>query len=191
MAPALAAAAGLCLCGCDTVREATLTGHLWDGNNYVVPATQPQLTLAQTPQGILAQYNSASERNGQVHRRAYLLEANYQRVASGKQPVFVDPAKIQPQTPIPVFWEMPKNQSLPELCAVCQTNFDSFVLYRAGQRRETYDLPVFKDRRKAAEKAALTPLAATGDAAIAATIIGAIGAVFWAICHVQGGWPSN
>lgn len=175
----LAAAACLCLCGCESVRDVTITGHLWNQSDYIVPSPEARLTLAQTPDGILVQYNSVTERNGEIHRHAYFLEANNQRIAAGKQPVFIDPATIQPQTTIPVFWRMPENQRLPNLCALGQTNLDEFVMYRDGKRGESYDLPVYNDKRKVAEKAALTPLAITGDA----TVVAAVVAYLWARGH--------
>jgi hypothetical protein len=178
----LAAACCFCWCGCESVRDASLTGRLWNERDYIVPSPDPKLALSQTPHGILVQYDSSYERNGELHRRAYYLEPNLKRVAAGQKPVFVNPAKAGPQTVIPLFPCPATDKPPPELCAVCSSNFCTFTIYRRGQVLGPCDLPVFKDQRETATQVALTPLAVTGDASVVAAVAG----FFWATCHSSG-----
>jgi hypothetical protein len=176
----LAVASCFCWCGCESVRDASLTARLWDGGNYVAPAPDPKLVLSQTPQGILVQYDALYEHNGDLHRRAYYVETNFKRVVAGQKPVFVDPAKAGPQTVIPIFPRPAVKEPRPELWAVC-SNYCTFTIYRQGVLLGPYDLPVFKDERETAAKVALTPLTATVDAAVAASVVGFVAGCIWAM----------
>jgi hypothetical protein len=178
----LAAVCCFCWCGCESVRDASFTGRLWHPEDYVEPAPDPKLALSQTPQGILVQYDASYEHNGALHRRAYYLEPNLNRVAAGQKPGFVNPAKAGPQTVIPIFLRSAADQPRPELCAVCSSNFCTFTIYRRGQVLGPCNLPVFKDQRETATQVALTPLAVTGDASVVAAVAGCL----WVWLHTSG-----
>src|ERR1700722_5312072 len=164
----LAAAFCICCCGCESVRDATLTGTLWQERDYVVPSPDPRLALFQTPQGILVQYDAECERNGDLHRRAYYLEPNLKRIAAGQKPIFINSATGGPKTAIPIRTVLAANEPPRELCAVCSTNFCTFTIYRPGQVLGPCDLPVFKDRAGTTTQAALTPLTVRARASRAA-----------------------
>jgi hypothetical protein len=164
----LAAASCFCCCGCESVREASFTGRLWQGQDYVAPAPDPKLALAQTPQGVLVEYDALYEHSGDLHRRAYYLAPNVKRVAAGQKPIFIDPAKAGLQTVIPIFPHSITNGSPPELYAVCTSNFCTFTIHHRGQVLGPSDLPVFKDQMETATQVALTPLAVTGDVSVVA-----------------------
>jgi hypothetical protein len=165
----LAAAGCFCFCGC-------MTKSLWSERDYVVPSPVPNLALAQTPQGILVQYDAEYERNGDIHRRAFYLEPNIKRVAAGQKPVFVNPAKVGPQSVIPILPRPAAGEPRPELFAVCSSNFCTFTLYRRKEVLGPCDLPVFKDREETAKQVALTPLTVTGDI----TVVGYLTSFIWA-----------
>jgi len=133
-----------------------------------VPSSEPKLALSQTPHGILAQYDAEFERNGNIHRRAFYVEPNLKRIAAGRKPIFVDPAKAGPQTLIAILSRPAANEPRPELWAVCSSNYCTFTIYRRGQVLGPCDLPVFKDHLETATQVALTPLAVTGDASVVA-----------------------
>ncbi len=154
-----------------------MTGTLWHERDFVVPSPNPKLALAQTPQGILVQYDAVYERNGDLRRRAYYAELNAKRVEAGQKPVFVDPAKAGPQTVIPIFLLPAADEPRPELYAVCSSNFCTFTIYRRGRVLGPCDLPVFKDQKQTAEQVALTPLAVAGDASIVAAVAGCVWAM--------------
>lgn len=182
----LAAVCCFCWCGCESVSDASFTGRLWRPGDYVEPSPLPKLVLSQTPQGILVQYDASYERNGALHRRAYYLEPNLNRVAAGQKPSFVNPAKAGPQTVIPIFLRLPADKPPPEWYAVCSSNFCTFTIYRRGQILGPCDLPSFKDEQETATKVALTPLAVTGDASVVAAAAGALGGYLWVLMHTSG-----
>ena len=162
-----------------------MTGSLWSERDYVVPSPNPILALSQTPQGILVEYDAEYERNGEIQRRAYYLEPNFQRIEAGLKPVFVNPAKAGPQTVIPILERPPTNQPSPALYAICSSNLNSFTLYRPGQLLGPCALPAFEDRRTTV-KVALTPLAVTGDAIVVGSVVGCVGGYLWVMAHSSG-----
>jgi len=163
----LAAACCFCCCGCESVRDASFTSRLWQGEDYVAPSPDPKLAISRTSRGILVQYDALYEHNGNLHRRAYYLEPNLKRVATAQKPVFVDLARVGPQTAIPIL-PHPTASASPECYAVCSSNLCTFTIYRGGKASGSYDLPVFKDVRGTATQVALTPLAVTGDVSVVA-----------------------
>jgi hypothetical protein len=176
IAKLLAAVCCFCCWGCESVREASFTSRLWQGQDYVAPAPDPKLAIFRTPQGILAQYDALYEHSGDLHRRAYYLEPNLKRVAAGQKPIFSDPAKTRTQTVIPILPRAAIGGVSPEWYAVCSSNFCAFTIYRQGKAVGSYELPVFKDQMETAAQVALTPLAVTGDV----SVVAAVAAYFWA-----------
>jgi hypothetical protein len=188
----LAAAGCFCWCGCQSVSDVSLTGRLWQERDYVVPSPDPHLALAQTSQGILVQYDASYERDGDLRRRAYYLEPNLRRIATGQKPVFIDAAKAGTQTVIPIFPYFAANAPLPEMYAICSPNHSTFTVYRRGEVLGPCDLPVYKDQRETTAQMALTPLAAAGDA----SVVAAVAAYLWiesrgGAATISGPWPRN
>jgi hypothetical protein len=187
------AAACFCWCGCQSARDVSLTGRLWQERDYVVPAPSPHLALLRTAQGILVQYDASFERNGDLRRQAYYLEPNVQRIAAGQKPVFTEASKAGALNLISIFSQPPTNGPQPELYAVCTSNQCQFTVYRPGEAFGPCDLPVYKDQQETATQLALTPLAVTGDASIVAAIAGYL----WVECvrggsvTIPGPWPAN
>lgn len=183
---ALVATLGFFGGGCDY----SITGQLWQERDYVTPAPNPHLALAQTALGILVQYDAYYERDGGLRRQAFYLEPNTKRMALGQKPIFIDPAKAGPQTGILLFTRLATNAVPPRLYAICSTNQCTFTLYREGEFFGPCDLPVYKDQRETAAQVALTPLTVTGDA----TIVGAVVGYWWMNGRaetVEGPWPKN
>jgi len=163
-----------------------------------VPSPDPKFGLSQTPHGILAQYDASYQSDGKQRRFAYYVEPNFERVAKGKKPVFVDPAKAGPRIVIPVLSSPVVGEKQPELYAVYSSSLSAFSLYCRGQEvLGPCNLPVFKDRRQAAAQYALTPLAVTADASVVGAAAGVVVGSVWALGHSQGaasnpdGTPSN
>lgn len=164
----LAAGLGLCCCGC-------ITKTLWTEHDCIVPSPVPKLALTETDRGILVQYDAETERNGDIRRRAYLLEPNLRRIAAGKRPVYINSSSPKAQKPIPVFLKLPADRPAPEIYAVCPSNGCTFTIYRGRKMLGPCDLPVFKDGGQTAKQVALTPLAVAGDV----SVVGAITAPIW------------
>ncbi len=160
-----------------------MTKSVWHETDYVVPSPVPKLSLSQTPKGILVQYDAEYERNGNIERRAYLLEPNLTRQTHGTPPIFINPSKAGPQTAIPILAHLPIDKPPPDIYAVCSTNLTTFTIYRHGAVLGPCDLPVCKDHQLTAARLALTPLAVVADASI-------VGGVIY--CAAQGDgqiWP--
>lgn len=153
-----------------------MTRNLWRETDYVVPSPDPKLVLAQTPKGILVQYDAIVERTGDVSRRAYLLEPNLRRIIQDQAPDFVNPGRINPQSAIPIFSPPPGTEARSGVYAVFSTNTQSFNVFRNGKVIGPCPLPTYKDSTETAAQVALTPLAVVGDA----TIVGAVLGYIWA-----------
>src|SRR6266496_4195126 len=87
----------LALCGCETVRDYSVTYKVWNNEewrHFAGPAPSPHLAIFETANGddILVQYDEISDTNGRIRRRAYLLYPNLERIREGKRPDFVEPA---------------------------------------------------------------------------------------------------
>src|SRR5437867_7783899 len=84
--------------GCDTVRDSSMTGRLWDagGVNRCLPAPKPNAKLYWTAdhQDVLVTYDELREKNDAIRRRAFVFKANVRRLAHRKKPSLVEPAKI-------------------------------------------------------------------------------------------------
>jgi hypothetical protein len=185
----LVAASCFCWCGCESVRDASFTGRLWQERDFVVPSPDPKLALFNTPQGILVQYDASYERNGDLRRHTFYLEPNLKRIAARQKPVFIDPAKTAPRTAIPIFPHFEVNAPLPELYAICAPDHSTFTIYRRAEVLGPCELPFYKDRHETATQAALTPLTVTGDASVIAAVVGYL----WVECYCGGTvaspWP--
>jgi hypothetical protein len=166
--------------GCETAKKASFTYKLWDKDvrSYCQPVANPELALymAKSPPDVLVEYNALSDRNDQIKRLAYFLEANQTRIAAGKAPYFVDPKLSRNLVAIP-------HQVSTNTYAVLGTNGWAFTLYRPGGELEVCNLPTYRDDHNTAGRVALTPLAVAGDA----TIIGVVAAVFMGYAYAQSG----
>jgi len=168
--------------GCESAREASFTCKLWDKDvrSYCQPVANPELALyeAKPAREVLVEYNALSDRDDQIKRRAYFLEANQKRIAAGKAPQFVDPGLSRNLTAIP-------QQVSTNTYAIPGTNGWTFTLYRPGREPEVCNLPTYRDDHNTAGRVALTPLAVAGDA----TILGVVAAVILGYAYADN--PAN
>jgi len=166
--------------GCETTKKASLTYKLWDKDvrSYCQPVANPELTLyeAAPSRDVLVEYNALSDRDDQIKRLAYFLEANQTRIAAGKAPHFVDPKLSRTLVVIP-------NEVSTNTYAILGTNGWTFTLYRPGREPEICNLPTYRDDHNTAGRVALTPLAVAGDA----TIVGVVAAVIMGYAYAQDG----
>jgi hypothetical protein len=177
------------VCGCETVRDYSLTCRLWDGEvrSYCEPLSNPDLALydAASKKDVLVQYNSISDRQEGIRRRAYFLEANRARIQAGKAPHFVH-RKPRPGWPaIPVSGQPAPVGDSVSTNIHARMSGKSFTLYRQDQLPETCPLPDYRDDHQVLMRAALTPFAVTGDAIMAGTVVGLVAAY----CYVASGGP--
>jgi hypothetical protein len=168
--------------GCETAKNASFTYKLWDKDvrSYCQPAANPELALyeANPPRDVLVEYSALSDREDQIKRLAYFLDASQKRIAAGNAPQFVDPKLSRKLTAIP-------KQVSTNTYALIGTNGWTFTMYRPGREPQVCNLPTYRDDHNTAGRVALTPLAVAGDA----TIIGVVAAVFMGYAYAQDGGP--
>ena len=165
--------------GCKTAGDGPLTYRLWDNGSrsYCEPVASPDLALSEVPskRDILVEYNAISDQRDGIRRLAYLLEANQGRIEAGKAPHFVNPKRYHDLLAIP--------NSISTRCyALVDTNGRAFTLYQQGREPESFILPDYQDDHNTLVRAALTPFAVVGDAAV----VGTCAAVFVAYAYANG-----
>ena len=164
--------------GCETAKEYSLTYKVWDNDvrSFCEPLANPDLALFEVPskQDVLVQYTAYSDRHDGTLRLSYFLKASSARIAAGKPPVFVRVKRDAYWKAIPVNDQpgLSANSVSTNIYAKATGNY--FTLYRQGQWPQMYQLPDYRDDCGAWERAALTPLAVTGDAVIVGSVLGVI-----------------
>src|SRR5437016_11019336 len=175
--------------GCDTVRDSSMTGRLWDagGVNRCLPAPKPnaKLYLTDDRQDVLVTYDELREKSDSIRRRAFFFKPNLRRLEDRKKPKFVDPAKIAELSLAPVPEVGRTNAPLQETILVkLSADGQEFTLLWSGTDLGPYALPVYLDRGDETKRFLLTPLTATGDVivviVVVAVVAGAVGAYAYA-----------
>ena len=173
----------LVLCGCEAVRDYSVTYKVWNNEewrHFAGPASEPHLALFATASGndILVQYDEMSDTSGRIRRRAYLLYPNLERIQENKRPDFVKPALANGVKPIQLL-DSPSSTAdphpAPALYAVTARGGREFTLYRAGAAEGPYELPDYLKSNSTAARVLLTPLAVAADSVmvgLAASVVG-------------------
>jgi hypothetical protein len=173
------------------------TKALWNNENLEAvrePASNLNLRLfdAKQQNDLLVVYDEYSERNDEIHTRAYWLNENQAQVDQRRAPHFASPGLMRHLPPVPVFYSTPgeTNWTFAQY-AVVETNRQSFTLYSNNGKISRHDLPTYNDGRGRVEKIALTPVAVTADL----TIVGGYLGVWCLYGLAQSGdynpWPFN
>jgi hypothetical protein len=159
-----------------------VTHQLWTESkldDWNEPAPSPNLRLFDDKRrdDLLIVYDEYSERRETTRTRAFFLQQNQEALAQHTHPHFVNVRASLGLPPVPVFWPAP---ALPpgQLYAVTETNSQVFTIFSDKDEMGPYQLPVYADGIGRAERVALTPVAATADAAIIAGFLG--------YCWLQG-----
>jgi len=177
--------------GCETLKDYTLMGKLWenDQRSYCEPLPDPELALfdATTAGDVLVQYNASSDRYDGVLRLSYFLEANRARVPAGEPPHFYHGKPRDDWKAIPVNGQTPSSTRSVSTNTYATAKGIYFTLHRQGRPPETCQLPDYRDDHNVLKRSLLTPLALTGDIAIFGTVIGFIAGYE----YLQGGGPDR
>ena len=187
----LAITAGIFLCGCETVKEASLTSNLWHSDSYsktASPANPSELAVFEEPASgrLLIRYNEYSERCQTTQLRAYWHADNWRALDNHKAPHFVAPSDAAHLRLVAAGTNEAEGLALSasgHAVFVPGEDGHSYVVYRHGRREATYQLPIYDERKGNATKTALTPLTATADAATAGIVAGVTGAYMWLVRH--------
>ena len=167
----------LLLTGCETVRDYSLTGRLWNNaefRHFAEPASDPHLELfIAPPNDLLVCYDEVREQDERIRRRAYFLRENLDRVARRRKPKFVNP-------------QLASNLVMLPLETLSSTASSPFVSYDRDRRKFSvvgidrlngiYELPAYVETNGNVTRVALTPLAVAGDTAVVATVVGLVAA---------------
>src|SRR5262245_57008595 len=185
----------LVLCGCEAVRDCSVTHKVWSNEewrHFAGPAPSPQLTIFETANGdnILVQYDEMSDTSGRIRRRAYLLYPNLERIREGKRPDFVKPAQVNGAKLIQL-QDSPMSTSddahpTPGIYAVLSRGGREFTLYRAGGREGPYELPDYLKSNNTAARVLLTPLAVAADSVMVGLVASVVAAYMLANGHYGG-----
>jgi hypothetical protein len=183
--------------GCTSIEDCSLTYRVWNGemgHRWVsAPAPDPQLALfeASAKSDVLVQYNSLSDKSGNVKRQAYLLQESQPRIINGRKPLYVDPALANDMKPIPISpaeatgpmvatpATTASNAPSAELHAVLMADNQHFKLFLDADRVETYQLPIYVESSGRAMQIIATPFAVAGDTLMVAGIIAMVAALAW------------
>jgi hypothetical protein len=171
--------------GCQSVKEDTFTGRLWDDGSLVdhfEPASNSNVKLFHRGHDadFLVQYDEVSENGGKSRRRAYFLLANQQRIERREKPVFVPVKQANGMDIVPMEPNGTSNVKL-QTWAELSAKSDSFKLVHGGAVEGPFILPVYVDKRSEAKRVLLTPATAAMDATMAGAAAGV--AVWYALAH--------
>ncbi|HXT41685.1 MAG TPA: hypothetical protein VN887_16885, partial [Candidatus Angelobacter sp.] len=165
--------------GCDTMRDSTMTGRLWDagGVNRCLPAPTPNLKLYRTQddKDVLVTYDELREKNDSIRRRAFFFKPNIRRLEDRKRPKFVSPDKVMELKLVPVAGFGDTNAPTGEVVfANISGDSQDFTLVWFGAELGPYTLPVYVDRGSQFRRVLLTPLTTTGDVIVAVAVVAVV-----------------
>jgi len=167
------------------------TSALWDKNTFAhsyEPAKPVNLRLfySEEKRDVLVQYDEARDGAAPIRHRSYYADHNAERVNNHRRPHFTSVPDQQNLHQIPITngpagaaAAVPSFQSL---YATSPGDGDSFTLYSKDELLDSYILPRYAGRSQRFKQVLLTPFAA----AIDCTVVGAMGAIYWAPYALAG-----
>ncbi len=157
--------------GCATQQRWTKSGS----NDWNTPTVSTNLRLfdAKSQGDILVVYDEYSGWNDSVRTRAFFLKQNEARILHDRAPHFVSTNLAGSFPPIPVIStaadpKLSAKNQVPGLFAVAATDEPSFTIYSGTRELNSYQLPVYQDRKINYEAAASTAAQDTGKVAACA-----------------------
>jgi hypothetical protein len=175
------------------------TRDLWEKDVYH-PAPDPNLRLLMAPddKNVMVKYDEQFSDSNWTTRRAFWLfnEMNFfggTNYDSYVRPRFVNPRDHQGLVVIPVHYEMPDTNALPDegYLAVAKYAPAGFELWRDGVSLGFFDLPSYTaEPPKTFGRIAMTPLVATGDVVVTVVVTAGVVAVLaaWAYVNNPNAW---
>jgi hypothetical protein len=178
--------------GCDTVRDSSMTGQLWEagGVNRCLPAPKPNAKLywAAGRQDVLVTYDELREKNDSIRRRAFFFKPNVRRLEDRKKPRFVEAARIVDLS-LPQIPEVGGTNASPQETILVKLSDDGqeFTLLWSGTDLGPYALPVYLDRGSETKRFLLTPLTATGDVIVVLVVVAVVAGAVLAYGYASSG----
>ena len=188
---ALAVCLPLLSTGCDTVRDSSMTGRLWDeGVNRCLPAPKPNAKLywIADHQDVLVTYDELREKNDAIRRRAFFFKPNVRRLEDRTKPRFVEPAKIVESSLVQVP-EVGSTNASPQETILVKLSDDGkeFTLLWSGTDLGPYALPVYLDRGSETKRRLLTPLTAAGDFIVVIVVVAVVAGALLSYSYAGSG----
>ncbi len=178
--------------GCDTMRDSSMTGRLWDagGVNRCLPAPKPSAKLywIADRQDVLVTYDELREKNDSIRRRAFFFKPNLRRLEDRKKPRFVEPAKIV-ELSLAQIPEVGSTNASPQDTIWVKLSDDGqeFTLFWSGTDLGPYALPVYLDRGSETKRFLMAPLTATGDFIVVVVAVAVVAGVIFAYAYAGSG----
>jgi hypothetical protein len=177
------------LAGCESAKEHTFTGQLWSNEfliNHHEPANDPaaKAFLKSDHKDVLITYDEQQERNDTIKRWAFFVLENQWLLEARRKPHFVSLKTAAGLEPVPIFWETNRFETNTISSAVVfSTNHQTLQIVLTNQNQGKFTMPVYADGHGRETQLLLTPLAVTGDAAVASAVLGVL--AWWGLA--QGG----
>ena len=178
--------------GCDTVRDSSMTGRLWDEGGLTrclpAPKSNAKLYWIADHQDVLVTYDELREKNDSIRRRAFYFKPNLRRLEDRKKPRFVEPAKIVDLSLVQIP-EVGGTNASPQETILVKLSDDGqeFTLLWSGTDLGPYALPVYLDRGSETKRFLLTPLTATGDFIIVVAVVAVVAGVVLGYSYAGSG----
>lgn len=142
------------LAGCESAKQNTLTGRLWQrsvGDYHHEPAMDPRMSLYQTRDNkdILVRYDEMARGDGSIRRRSFLLQTNQKKLAAGQKPKFLSErqaGKIQLSGRIIPYHNLSEGKSGSELQAIVGPDEINFTIVTKGAEIGSYSLPTYESK---------------------------------------------
>ena len=178
----------LFLTGCETARDYSVTGRLWEKEvlgHYFEPAPNAHLQLFydQRRGDVLAAYDEEHTKRRTIRRRAYFVNRNRARIEAVRKPRFVDPKRALAHDAIPLTPSVAAAAPNNSLQANLSSDGRQFTL-SGGPVAGTYRLPVYPDQSRRlifGTRIVATPFAVAADLAVAGIVVAAIAGVIYGI----------
>jgi hypothetical protein len=176
------------LTGCESLRDHSLTGQLWNGD-YVIthrePAINANIRLFDNPDhtDVLVLYTERRESNGATRPRAYFLLANRYIVEGLKQPRFENTNLCKTLDPVPFLAPgVAPPKTHPRAWGQLDEDAKRFTLNWDGKELGPFRLPSYPSKSSEVERLLLTP----GTVLVDGTVAGVVIATFLAYCYAAG-----
>lgn len=182
------------LTGCESVKDRTLTGRLWEAteSSHREPAGKINLSLYQTVNhgDVLVRYDEALETGRNLKERAFLLWANEKKLKAGRKPFFLSrdsASKIESQ-PMQIISKSDTNAMAREdLQAIIDPDGRHFTIVSLGKEIGAFCLPTYgvSTTGDKIKRALLLPATVAADVTIYSTIFGGIVLVYAASSYAD------
>jgi hypothetical protein len=174
------------LAGCECVQDNTLTGRLWNEDfvlNHHEPAPHPNLKAFAKADGkdVLVEYDETREKDYKIHRRAFFLLANKEKLEAGKKPRFVKLRLADNLQPVPVYGGTDAvSTKMTAMWIMLSPDEKRVALFFGDAEAANLNLPVYRSWGTKFNRVMLTPVALAGDTAVVGGLLALLAVYLYA-----------